>query len=913
MKGDLTMKKTMLIVIIMSLFVLSSTALFAALDANRAQMTSRDLVASNRTFEWETQNTHFPNASTGVRYMDAVDANTAWCIGYDGSGSQASYRDVAVTTDGGTTWTAHVINGPSGSAEPAMINALSGTEAWAPVHSAGTASGLYHTTDGGATWTRAGDANMYTNGASFPNVVHFFDANNGFSQGDAVGGYYELYTTTDGGATWTRVPEANIPAPLTGEWGVVGYYDAYGDNIWYGTNKGRVFYSTDKGYTWNVSDTGLGAAVYVDVRFRNADHGIAQDKGANSTGDIVETFDGGVTWTAVSYTGNCFTNDFQYVPGTDNTWVTTGADVDNNLAGASYSHDGGHTWVDFDETFGEQFLATAWIDVTTGWAGGFTDTNNPNIGGMYKFTGDLTPPNPGTITGTVTLDGGNGNVEDVVVSAGGATANPAADGTYSLDVMPGSYTVTAALATYSTQAVPNVTVTAGNTTSGIDFTLAPAPQWPAPTALVADVEDFNSVNLEWQQPGGTGGVLAYHTGFEGNGIGTNSEVDFTCAARFTATELSAFYGNSLTAVKIVLASDSYSSVEVKVWEGGSFGNPGTEVYSADVTSAVVPGETLTHSLTSAVPLVAGNEYWMGYAVSATGDHPAATDAGPMVADKGAWMYFNGAWDLLPNLSATLDYNWCIDGIVGGADRSLTGYKVYRDGNVIETINDPATTSTTDTELDAGTYAYHVTATYDDGESDPSNVANVTITLPAPTGFNAVSQGPAQPNIMCTWTAPSDARDISAYRIYRDDVQVGQVTSLFFLDMNVDPGNYDYYVKAVYDGGFESAASNTVNVGHLDAGAPVVAATALLGNYPNPFNPTTEISFSLKQAADVQIDVFNIKGEKVKTLVNEHMTAAAHTVTWNGNDDEGNAVTSGVYFYKMQSGKYTSTKKMILMK
>jgi flagellar hook assembly protein FlgD len=118
---------------------------------------------------------------------------------------------------------------------------------------------------------------------------------------------------------------------------------------------------------------------------------------------------------------------------------------------------------------------------------------------------------------------------------------------------------------------------------------------------------------------------------------------------------------------------------------------------------------------------------------------------------------------------------------------------------------------------------------------------------------------------------------------------------------------------VYDGGFESAASNTVNVGHLDAGAPVVAATALLGNYPNPFNPTTEISFSLKQAADVQIDVFNIKGEKVKTLVNEHMTAAAHTVTWNGNDDEGNAVTSGVYFYKMQSGKYTSTKKMILMK
>jgi len=907
------MKKTTLIVIVMSLLVLSSSVLFAALDANRAELMTRDIQASNRTFEWDTQNTNFPNPSTGVRYMDAVDENIAWCIGYDGSGSQLHYRDVSVTTNGGTTWTSHEINGPSGTAEPAMIFGISGTEAWAPVHSAGTATGIYHTTDGGLTWTRSGDANMYTNGASFPNIVHFFDANTGFAQGDPVGGYFEIYTTTDAGASWTRVPQANIPAPAAGEWGVVGYYDAVDDNIWFGTNLGRVFRSTDKGLTWDVSDTGLGATVYTDVRFRDALHGLAQDKGANTTGDIVETSDGGVTWTAVAYTGNCYTNDFQYVPGTANTWITTGADVNNNMAGASYSFDGGHSWTDFDETFGIQFLATAWVNTTTGWAGAFNDQTNPSIGGMYKFTGDLTPPTPGTISGTVTLDGGTGNVVDVVVSAGGVNTNPAADGTYTLSVLPGSYTVIAALAGYGAVAVPNVAVTAGGAVSGIDFTLLPASPWPAPTAFTANVDDFNSVEMEWQQPGGTGGVLSYNTGYDGNGIGTGAAAEFTCAARFTATELSAFYGNALTAVKIVIRSADFSSVEVKVWEGGSFGDPGTEVYSADVTNSVVPEEILTHTLTSPVALIAGNEYWIGYHIIATGDHPAATDAGPMVPDKGAWMYFNGSWDLLPNLGASLDYNWCIDGIVGGADRSLTGYKVYRDDVVVETITDPSITTATDDELDAGTYAYYVTATYDDGESNPSNVANVTVTLPTATNFNAVSQGPAQPNIMCTWSAPTADRGILAYRIYRDGVQAGQVTSLFFLDLNVASGNYDYNVKVVYDGGFESDASNTVNVIHVDAGNQVAAATALLGNYPNPFNPTTEISFSLKQAGNVQIDVFNIKGEKVKTLVNEHMDAATHTVTWNGNDDENNTVTSGVYFYKMQANGFTSTKKMIMMK
>ncbi len=94
---------------------------------------------------------------------------------------------------------------------------------------------------------------------------------------------------------------------------------------------------------------------------------------------------------------------------------------------------------------------------------------------------------------------------------------------------------------------------------------------------------------------------------------------------------------------------------------------------------------------------------------------------------------------------------------------------------------------------------------------------------------------------------------------------------------------------------------------------IVCASQLKGNYPNPFNPETTISFTTKKNGPVSIDVFNIKGQKVRTLLNENRQAGNHIVVWNGKDDSGNSLASGVFFYRMKSGKYTSTKKMILMK
>jgi hypothetical protein len=80
------------------------------------------------------------------------------------------------------------------------------------------------------------------------------------------------------------------------------------------------------------------------------------------------------------------------------------------------------------------------------------------------------------------------------------------------------------------------------------------------------------------------------------------------------------------------------------------------------------------------------------------------------------------------------------------------------------------------------------------------------------------------------------------------------------------------------------------------------------NYPNPFNPLTKISFDLPRAEFVKIDIFNIKGEKVETLVSRQFGAGSHIVEWHAR-----GVASGTYFYRVQAGKNTATKRMTLIK
>jgi hypothetical protein len=176
---------------------------------------------------------------------------------------------------------------------------------------------------------------------------------------------------------------------VSGEFGVVGYYSAVNDTLWFGTNMGRVYRSTDRGLTYTVSTVAPLNGKYIEPTFRTGSHGLVQDKSAGTTGTMCETFDGGVTWTLVNTTGPVYATDLVYVPGTPNTWVSSGS---TGSMGSSYSFDGGHTWNAFLGTDGAAYMQMTWLNNHCGWAGGVNTSATEN--GAYKFIGLLRPPLP---------------------------------------------------------------------------------------------------------------------------------------------------------------------------------------------------------------------------------------------------------------------------------------------------------------------------------------------------------------------------------------------------------------------------------------------------------------------------------------------------------------------------------------
>jgi len=85
------------------------------------------------------------------------------------------------------------------------------------------------------------------------------------------------------------------------------------------------------------------------------------------------------------------------------------------------------------------------------------------------------------------------------------------------------------------------------------------------------------------------------------------------------------------------------------------------------------------------------------------------------------------------------------------------------------------------------------------------------------------------------------------------------------------------------------------------------------NYPNPFNPTTVIEYALPKSCDVRIKIYNILGQEVRNLVNERQEAGYKIIGWDGKDDRGKEISSGIYFYRIVAGNFVKSKKMVLLK
>ena len=100
---------------------------------------------------------------------------------------------------------------------------------------------------------------------------------------------------------------------------------------------------------------------------------------------------------------------------------------------------------------------------------------------------------------------------------------------------------------------------------------------------------------------------------------------------------------------------------------------------------------------------------------------------------------------------------------------------------------------------------------------------------------------------------------------------------------------------------------------IDGSDGLLNKYALYPNYPNPFNPETKIHFQLANNSDVQLIIYDILGRKIRTLVSNHLNVGNHVVTWNGLDEDGANVASGMYIYRIEAGDFIDYRKMLLVR
>ncbi|MCF8266962.1 MAG: T9SS type A sorting domain-containing protein [Ignavibacteriales bacterium] len=107
--------------------------------------------------------------------------------------------------------------------------------------------------------------------------------------------------------------------------------------------------------------------------------------------------------------------------------------------------------------------------------------------------------------------------------------------------------------------------------------------------------------------------------------------------------------------------------------------------------------------------------------------------------------------------------------------------------------------------------------------------------------------------------------------------------------------------------------NITGLGDLNNVQQLIRSFKVIGNYPNPFNPSTTIAYSIPQKSDVKVNIYDVNGQLIKEIVNESLDAGKHFVTWNGTNQTNSSVASGVYIYTVQSGSRLVSRQMILVK
>lgn len=301
---------------------------------------------------WVPQTLVFPTGYTSGTNISLIDQNNLWVYSDNTTLKKMGFSK---TTNGITFNSSGELIYGSGFSSPNCFQALSANTAVVLFFKSSDNTGvLKKTTDGGSSWTDAASFN------SFPNFVHFFDANNGIVVCDPPNetSNFLIYKTVNGGANWTLIPAGELPALEGYEYGLNTAYDYVENSLWFATSNGRFFKTNNQGTSWSVSQspyammgpfaTGLGAYFSLD---NSATAYILNW----TTTEAYKTTTGGADWTTLVAPNTGQSSFIKKVPGA-NVLVASGST-------SKYSIDGGYSWTTIDSSV-KRYLKSAGLNST---------------------------------------------------------------------------------------------------------------------------------------------------------------------------------------------------------------------------------------------------------------------------------------------------------------------------------------------------------------------------------------------------------------------------------------------------------------------------------------------------------------------------------------------------------------------
>lgn len=275
-------------------------------------------------------------------------------------------------------------------------------------------------------------------------------------------------------------------------------------------------------------------------------------------------------------------------------------------------------------------------------------------------------------------------------------------------------------------------------------------------------------------------------------------------------------------------------------------------------------------------------------------------------------FVSGQVTLEPTASDTLMITVCI-------------YNDY-DEYTLDILPDETGTASYITQVLVGSYS--VSAVYPDYEYITYNnilveeYDNVIVDfslaqLIAPNGLEGVL---SENEVTLNWQH-DPARAFQYYNVYRNIngtayALLDTTSQCSYIDIISYPQTltFGYYITAIYDQNNESHSSNMVYFEYIVPNTDDdILIPEMIGNYPNPFNPSTTIHFLLKKEGYIELDVYNLKGQLVNKLVSGELAEGRHDIIWNGEDEKGNILSSGIYLYKFQTKNNSFTRRMLLLK